>query len=265
MAAYVYDAVGSPTAVTAQSGVTTYGYDALDRLVDVCFAASCPGAGDPFIRYAYDAVGNRTTETRPAGVTRYSYDAGDRLLSSTGPGGTTTYVFDANGNQTEAGARTFAYDLANRMSSITLAGATTTYGYDGDGTRLSVQTGSSSTSFLWDVNFGLPQLALERDGAGATVRSYLHGRGPVSFYGRRPDELPAPGRARQRHRRHLRERRRPMDVRVRAVRRGPGGDAARPGRGGESAAFRRRAPRPGRALPPAGPAVRPRRGTLYRR
>lgn len=64
-ASYVYDGVGNPTSVTTLTGVATYEYDVLDRLVDVCFAASCPGATDPFIRYAYDAVGNRTTETRP--------------------------------------------------------------------------------------------------------------------------------------------------------------------------------------------------------
>jgi YD repeat-containing protein len=125
-ASYVYDAVGNPTSVTTLSGVTSYGYDALDRLVDVCFQSSCPGGGDPFIRYGYDAVGNRTTETRPAGTTSYTYDAGDRLLATIGPGGTTSYGFDATGNQTQAGARTFAYDLANRTASTTLTGATTT-------------------------------------------------------------------------------------------------------------------------------------------
>ena len=179
-ASYAYDAVGNPTSMTTLAGVSTYDYDALDRLVDVCFATSCPGGSDPFIRYTYDSVGNRTTETRPTGVTTSTYDAGDQLVSTSGPGGTDAYDFDANGNQTEAGARTFAYDLAGRMSTTAESSVTTSYSYDGDGVRLSASEGSASTDFLWDVNFGLPQLALERDGSGTTLRSYLHGIGPIS-------------------------------------------------------------------------------------
>ncbi len=178
---YVYDAVGNPTSATGTGGTTTYGYDNRDRLDDVCFAASCPGGSDPFIRYTYDAVGNQMTEARPSGTTSYSYDAGDRLTSLAGPAGTTSFSFDANGNQTAAGAVSYAYDLANRMSSSTAGGVTTTYGYDGDGTRLSASDGTSSMSYLWDSSFGLPQLALERDGAGTTVRSYAYGLGRISM------------------------------------------------------------------------------------
>jgi RHS repeat-associated protein len=178
-ASYTYDPVGNPLTMTTLSGVNSYSYDALDRLVEVCFAASCPGANDPFIRYAYDSVGNRTAETRPTGVTTSSYDAGDRLLSTSGPGGTVSFSFDANGNQTEAGPRGFGYDLAGRMSSTTATGVTTSYGYDGDGIRLSSSSGSPR-HFLWDTNLGLPELALERDSAGATLRSYVHGVGPIS-------------------------------------------------------------------------------------
>jgi RHS repeat-associated protein len=58
---------------------------------------------------------------------------------------------------------------------------TSGYGYDGDGTRLQATTGASTTSYLWDANFELPQLALERDGAGNPLRSYLHGNRLVSM------------------------------------------------------------------------------------
>ena len=50
-------------------------------------------------------------------------------------------------------------------------GATTeTYAYAGDGVRLSASTGAAAnqtTKSLWDRNFGLPQLAIERDGNNA--------------------------------------------------------------------------------------------------
>ena len=66
------------------------------------------------------------------------------------------------------------------MSSTTAAARTTSYGYDG--VRPSATERGVPTSFLWDVNFGLPQLAFGRVG-GLTPRSYLHGADPVSIGG----------------------------------------------------------------------------------
>jgi RHS repeat-associated protein len=171
---YAYDAAGRPTSTTTTAGTTTYTYDQLDRVT----AAS---GGGLTLSYAYDALGNRTSETGPSGTTTYTYNAGDQLTSSSGPGGNVTYGYDANGNQTTAGTRTFTYDLAGRTSSTTNGGQTTSYSYDGDGTRLTTTTGTDVTRYLWDVNHGLPQLALERDGTGATLRNYLQGLGTVSM------------------------------------------------------------------------------------
>jgi RHS repeat-associated protein len=178
---YTRDAVGNPLTLTTLDGVTSYGYDALDRLTEVCYQASCPGANDPFIRYAYDSVGNRTSEVRPSGTTTYTHNDADQLLTTTGPGGTTGYAHDANGNLTAAGARTFVYDLANRTTSTSASGTTTSYRYDGDGNRLEASIGADTTRYLWDGNFGLPQLALERDGSGGLLRRYLHGADLVSM------------------------------------------------------------------------------------
>ena len=172
------DAVGNPLSVVRTGSLAetlTYGYDANDRLVSVCFqAGSCPGASDPFLRWAYDKVGNRVAEQRPGSSTPYVYDARDRLLAA----GTTSYGYDENGNALSAGSRTFAYDLANRVRSTTQAGTTTTYAYDGDGVRLQASTGpqaSRTTDFLWEVNGGLAQIASERDGNGKVLRRYVYG------------------------------------------------------------------------------------------
>lgn len=173
-AQYAYNGVGNPSQIVTGAGTTTYGYDDLNRLTSA-------SGGGLSLSYAYDNVGNRTSETRSAGTTTYSYNNGDQLTQTSGPGGTVTYGYDDNGNQTTAGSRTFSYDLAGRLTSTTLASTTTTYAYDGDGVRLNAATGSQTTNYLWDVNNGLPQLALERDGSGATTRSYLQGLGPVSL------------------------------------------------------------------------------------
>ena len=121
---------------------------------------------------------NKTSESRPNGTTSYSHNADDELISAAGPSGTVTYVHDANGNMTRAGSREFVYDLAGRMRSTTKGSETTRYTYDGRGKRLKASWGDSpneKTKFLWDVNSVLPQLAIERDGAGSSKRRYAYG------------------------------------------------------------------------------------------
>lgn len=181
---YALDEVGNPTAVETESGMTTYKYDSLDRLTEACFAQSCPGPSDPFIRYAYDEVGNRLTEERPAGTATYTYNAADQLLSRSGLGGSVTYSYDPNGNQTGRGPDAFSYDLADRMASASVGSTTIQYSYDGDGKRLLASAGNQNakkTKYLWDPSFPLPQLAIERDGANKLLRRYLHGGDLVSM------------------------------------------------------------------------------------
>lgn len=174
---YTLDAVGDPTTITGSGGTTTYGYDSRDRLTSVCFKSKCPSPNDPFIRWTYDPVGNRLTEARPGSTTNDSYNADDELTAA----GTTNYGYDANGNETAAGSRSFSYDLSNRLTSTTNAGTTTSYSYDGDGTRLQMTSGGATTNYLSDINQDLPQLALERDGTGATMRRYLYGAARISM------------------------------------------------------------------------------------
>jgi len=204
---YGLDAVGNRVAMTTRQGTVTYRYDQLDRLTEACWSpTSCPGGapatplpclqcigglvsrpaagtnpppGETYRTYTYDPVGNRLTEASNAGTTTYAYDAADRMTSVTPPGqAAASYTYDANGNQLTGGGATYTYDLADRLKTATVAGTTETYTYAGDGTRLSASTGSQAnktTKFLWDRAFGLPQLALERNGSDALVRSYRYG------------------------------------------------------------------------------------------
>lgn len=174
------DAVGNPIRSTDQLGqVTTYTYDPMDRLSEVCFAASCALPIDPFVRWAYDDVGNRTQETRPTGATAYSYDAADRLASATTLTGTTTYGYDANGNRNSAGSWTYAYDVAGRMTSAGDGSDSVAYACDGDGMRASATAttseGTSVVRTLWDANSLVPQIAEERDAADEVLRRYVYG------------------------------------------------------------------------------------------
>lgn len=178
---YAYDPAGNATSlIRAGGGVEYYQYDNRDRLTKVCYSAVCASATDT-IAWTYDSVGNRLTETRPSGTTTYAYDSADELTQTSGPGGTTNYSYDTSGNETAAGTRTFSYDLASRPISTSSAGTTTAYSYDGDGNRLTGTTGSITTNYLWDTNNSLPQLAIERDGSGNPLRTYIQGRGTVSM------------------------------------------------------------------------------------
>ena len=181
---YTLDSVGNPVRVDTSDGPVTYAYDLKDQLKEVCYAASCSGPTDPFIRYDYDDVSNRMSETRPSGATTYSYNADDELLSTASASGTMSYSHDANGNMTTAGSMSFAYDLAGRTKSTTKASDTTAYTYDGLGQRTKAVWGDGPgerTRYLWDPNAPLPNLAIERDGSGALQRRYVHGLDLVSM------------------------------------------------------------------------------------
>jgi RHS repeat-associated protein len=177
------DPAGNPTQVVRTGSLAQtqrYTYDGIDRITEACFQASaCTSGSSPFIRWTYDGVGNRLTEARPTGTTNYAYNVADELTQA----GSTSYTYNQNGNELSAGSRTFAYDLANRVKTTTSGNTTTTYTYDGDGKRLQASTGtqaSKKTNFLWDVNQGLAQLALERDGNNALIRRYVYGQRRIS-------------------------------------------------------------------------------------
>lgn len=184
------DAGGNPITAIAPDGTTTYAYDERDRLTEACFSPGCSGGSDPFVRYSYDRVGNRLTETRASGTTTYTYNAADQLLSRVGPEGMDTFEYDPNGNLTRFNTRGFAYNGANQLALSTLGLLTTTYAYDGDGKRLRVAKGaltlgetedSDTTHELWDPNAPLPQLALERNTQGDTLRRYVYGEEALSL------------------------------------------------------------------------------------
>ena len=164
----------------ALAAATTYAYDAVDRLTSACLDPACAMS----LAYTYDPVGNRLAEARPEGTTTSAYNAADQLTGVTDPAGTvTSYTFDAAGRQTAAGSSSFAYDAADRLTRATIRGVSHTYTYAGDGQRLTAVDAGVTTNFVWDELGSLPQLALERDGSGATLRRYTYGLGltPLSL------------------------------------------------------------------------------------
>jgi RHS repeat-associated protein len=94
---------------------------------------------------------------------------------------TTSYGYDNDGRQISLGTSTFTWNLADRLTAATVLGTSSSYGYDGDGNRLTATTAGSTSNLLWDVNSGLPQLALERDSSNNLLRRYLIGNDVISM------------------------------------------------------------------------------------
>ena len=94
------------------------------------------------------------------------------------PGGTTTYEYDANGNQIRTtrpeGISAFSYDEENRLIGVGYPdGATVEYQYDGRGRRLRLKDPSVEVYYQYSGG----EVISERDGAGAMIAYYVRGIG----------------------------------------------------------------------------------------
>jgi RHS repeat-associated protein len=177
---YTYDNAGNPTAMAVRGSALpnetdAYTYDAVNRLTAACYGRSssrCSGGREQF---SYDPVGNRsslaaTTRTGRTTTTEYQYDAADQLTGI----GRQHLSYDGDGRLIADGARAFRYNANGQMTGITDPSGASLYTYDGDGNRLSAQHGRSTSTFVWDIDSGLPALALERSDRGPS-RRYIAG------------------------------------------------------------------------------------------
>ena len=157
---YVLDANGNRIQMSDWEGVTSYSYDALDRLAQAAYPTST-------VTYTLDSVGNRLSD----GGNTFGYDASDRILN---PG----YAYDANGNLLADGTATYEYDAANRLIQMTRSGVVTTYGYDGWGNLIQESTNGVTTEFVLDENAAYPRILGEvRSDGGERLYAY----GPEGF------------------------------------------------------------------------------------
>ncbi len=132
------------------------------------------GTAAPTTTSSYDAVGNVLTQTGPGGTTTFGYNANNMVTSTTdGMGDTTTYGYDALGNRissTNALNQTTTYTFNRQGWVLTQTnpdGGVTTYNYDLAGDQISITdpNGNVTSSSYNAAN----QLIGVTDALGATT------------------------------------------------------------------------------------------------
>jgi len=129
---YAYDLYSNRSSATDPLGrVTSYTYDALNRLATTTQPAPAAGQAQPVISYAYNGLDQIAQVTDPRGLaTSYTYDNLGRLTQQVSPDtGSTTRTYDVANNvlsSTDAKGQvtSYTYDALNRPTSLTYNQAT---------------------------------------------------------------------------------------------------------------------------------------------
>lgn len=154
---YAYDPVNRLTSRSAPNGVTTaYNYDDLNRLTGLTHVAGPTTLINN--QYAYNDGNDITSWANASGTHAYSYDPLDRLTSAlNNPQPNEIYAYDGVGNRTSSHlSASYGYQPFNKLGNT----ATATYSYDNNGNLISKTDGLGTTTFTWNEDNQLRQVAL---------------------------------------------------------------------------------------------------------
>ena len=200
--AFTYDVEGNVETFTdARTKVTTFEYDKLNRQTD-----RISHGGTFTTTFTYDKRDNLKTTTDPKGqlITRV-YDDNSRLTSITTPDNTIGIAYDAVGNPTDVADTdsqvTFTYDGLNRAQTARTSQTsgiqpqvllTSVYNAVGNRTQVDEDSGSSVTTYLYDLAGRLTtltppagvstQVTLGYDSSGR-LASLVYPNGVTTAYG----------------------------------------------------------------------------------
>jgi RHS repeat-associated protein len=186
---YTYDFNGNRVSMVDPTGLTTYAYDALNRLTSIT------NNKGHVTSFTYDALGRRTSMTHANGVvTNYTYDAASQLTRLAHQSGATLinsfdYTYDKVGNRksktSRDGLHDYIYDTLNRLTQATNPLPTNpleTFNFDPVGNRINSNQNGSSTfnqanQLLEDANF-----TYQYDNNGNQTRKTAKVGGAITIY-----------------------------------------------------------------------------------
>lgn len=114
-----------------------FGYDLLDRLTSV--------SGDYTAAYAYNALANIVSSNVTGTYKAYGYGTKPHAVTSVGAAG---YTYDSNGNMLTRSTDNITWDAENRPVTVSTANGTSTFVYDGDGNRVKKSEGGQDILYI---------------------------------------------------------------------------------------------------------------------
>jgi len=168
---YTYDDVGNRKTKTDNSGIASYTYDTLNRLVQ----ATNPIPTNPLESFTYDDVGNRT-DSNQNGTSNFN-DANQLEDDAS-----FTYQYDNNGNQiqkTDASLQStvYEYDAENKLIRVASLDKTVNYKYDGLSRRIEKEVTETAVTTVTQYIYDNEDILLELDGFNNITARYTHGPG----------------------------------------------------------------------------------------
>ena len=171
----------------------TYGYDALNRPVNISYGPAAPqtppaASSSATFAYSYDAtnrrIGQTTTDrewwSSPSQPASIAYSA--NALNQYAKVGSASPTYDRNGALTFDGQFTSCYDTESRLISVLSAGtcaspttALASYAYDAQGRRKSRTVAGATTTFITDAD---NREVVEYTSSGAVQTWYAFDLGP---------------------------------------------------------------------------------------
>jgi RHS repeat-associated protein len=128
---------------------TSYSYTARNQISSIKHTSSVAGTLATYT-YIYDAAQRLTTYSWSGGTVTFGYDPTNQLTSASGAR-TESYGYDKNGNRNTG---SYVTTFGNR----TTYDGTTTYVYDNEGNVVEKQAGGVTTTFTWDYRNRLTEV-----------------------------------------------------------------------------------------------------------
>lgn len=175
---FAYDPSGKLLSTVEIGRTVDYGYDAAGRITSEVRTGVDAGS----VAYAYDPNWSLTQ----IGARTLTYDGAMRLTSD---GSFTSYSYDSAGRPVSRSnavvSEQFQYDALGRLVRVDRAGASPAVvklEYDHAGLVNRIESDGVGRRLLWDSAQAVARLVEERTDAGALIRRYAYGLGPVGVF-----------------------------------------------------------------------------------